>query len=116
MISFFIEHATAGLWSFIWHWGLGIGAIILLLAADIFSTSIPIIGPWLGKVREYLFIAACAIAFILAGEYIGARDAAHRCVAQTQVVNHFITRTVTRVIHDKRPVSSDTDPYDSPNN
>lgn len=116
MLSFLFHSATAGLWSFIWHWGLGIGAIILLIAADVFSTSIPIIGPFLGRIREWLFLAACAIAFVLAGEYIGAHDAAYRCKAQTIVVNHYVDKIVHETQHNRRPATKSTDPWDSPNN
>ena len=42
----FVQMFFAGLWAEVWHWGLGIGLIILLVAGSIFSQSIPLIGPW----------------------------------------------------------------------
>jgi len=114
MIAYFVQHALAGSWSLIWHWGLGIGVIILLIFADVFSASVPIIGPRLYKVREWMTIAAIGIGLVLVGEWIGVHDMAKRCKAETVVVDHFITKTITKIVKEKPAPSAD--PYNSPNN
>ncbi len=91
-----LKLAFAGLGPMVFHWGIGVGAIILLVVAAEFSTMIPIIGPWFEKVRKDLLWVAVAIALVLVGEWIGARDAAARCEAKAAVVTSEVHRAVTR--------------------
>lgn len=93
-----LELAFAGLGSFIWHWGIGIGMIIILVGAAELTTAIPIIGNWLATVRIHLLWAAAAIALVLAGEYIGARDAAKRCEAKAAIVDTRVGKAVKKAI------------------
>lgn len=106
---FALKLAFAGLGPLIWHWGVGVGAIIILVAAAELTTAIPIIGNWLDKVRKDLLWVAVAIALALVGEYIGARDANGRCDAKAAVVEQAVDKAVTNA--DKKP---GTDRWDSP--
>jgi hypothetical protein len=106
-----IQLAWAGVWAEIWHWGLGIGLIILLVAGSIFSQSIPLIGPWLAPIRKDMLWAAAVVAVLLVGEYIGAADEKARCVARQVVVEKIVDKTVDKT---KTPAyKNQVDPYQS---
>lgn len=92
--------ATAGLGHLIWHWGVGIGLIIILVAAAELTTAIPIIGDWLEKVRKDLLWVAVGIALILVGEWVGKKDADARCEAKAAVVSKEVTTEVTKAKKD----------------
>jgi hypothetical protein len=74
-LKYVFDLAVAGVWSQIWHWGIGIGLIILCLAGAYFTTAIPLIGPYLKDARKDLLWAAAIIAIFLAGQALGAHDA-----------------------------------------
>ena len=101
----------AGAWATVWHWGLGIGAIIILCCLAIFSTSIPLIGPQLTGIRNWLFGAALGVALFLVGMYVGAKNEVARCIAKTVVIEKTVIKAV-----DKAKKSTRKDPYDSPDN
>ena len=101
----------AGAWASVWHWGLGIGAIIILCCLAIFSTSIPLIGPYLTGTRNFFLAAALMVAMFLGGQWVGNRDATARCVAKTVVIEKTVIKAV-----DKAKKSTSKDPYDSPDN
>lgn len=62
------------LWSSIWHWGLGIGVIILAIAAAILS-----------PVGKQFFAATAACAFVLLVAYgMGQKDEAKICEAKVK--------------------------------
>ena len=104
----------AGAWASIWHWGLGVGLIILLLACAYFTTAVPLIGPWLTGLRRDLLWAAAVVAIILGGEYVGNRDSDKRCVAKTIVVEKVVTKAVASTKTNRARQSRD--PWDSPAN
>ena len=107
----FVQMFFAGLWAEVWHWGLGIGLIILLVAGSIFSQSIPLIGPWLAPIRKDMLWAAAVIAVLLAGEYIGQRTEAAKCLARQVVVEKIVDKTVDKT---KTPsYKNQVDPYQS---
>lgn len=108
---FWLKLAGAGLWGMIWHWGLGIGLIILLLAAAFFSASIPIIGPFLGKIRKDLIWVALAIGVFLAGMAVGITDESHRYETKAKIVGQIVDDSI---IDANRPGRKD--PFDNPNN
>lgn len=109
-----IQLALAGIWSQVWHWGVGVGAIILCLAAAYFSNYIPVIGPWLGRERKALLAIAAAIGLILVGEAIGAKDEAKKCEARTVVIEKVVTKATDKA--KKSRGSKSKDPFDSPEN
>lgn len=85
----------AGLGPLLWHWGIGIGLIIICLALEVFSSVIPIIGPLLAPFRKDLLWAAACVAIFLFAEGIGVHDEAARCNAKGQIVQSAVTRAVT---------------------
>jgi hypothetical protein len=104
----------AGVSHLLWHWGIGIGLIIILLGLALFSASVPVIGPFLTKFREYLELTALAVALLLAGEYIGAKDMAGRCVAQNAVISKHVDKVVKKSLTPAARARKDR--YDSPTN
>jgi hypothetical protein len=106
--------SVAGLWASLLHWGIGITAIVLLLAAAIFTDSIPVIGKFLAPLRKDLLWAAFGVALLLIGQFIGTHDANNRCVAKQVVIEKIVTKAVDKT---KKPASkSAKDPFDDPDN
>lgn len=111
-MSFLWHMATAGLWSLTWHWGLGIGIIILCLAGAFFSSAIPIIGTFLAPLRKDLEWVAAATAVGLFMMGVGAHDESARCVAKTTVIEKHV-EDVVKGVEDTTPID---DPFDSKDN
>lgn len=109
-----LQFALAGAWASVWHWGLGIGLIILLLAGAYFTTAIPLIGPYLTGLRKDLCWAAFAVGVLMAGEYIGDRDGDARCKAKAVVVEKVVTKAVAATKTNRARRSSD--PWNNPSN
>lgn len=86
----------AGIWSQIWHWGTGIGIIVILLAMAYFTTAIPFIGPWLGNARKDLLWAAFGVGLLLTGEAIGAHDQAKKSDAKKIVIEQHVDKVVKK--------------------
>ena len=102
----------AGIWVYILHWGVGVAAIILLVAAAFFSNSIPIIGIYLAPLRKDLLWAAGGVALLLIGQVIGAHDATQRCVAKQVVIEKIVNKAVDKT---KTPAAKGKkDPFDDP--
>jgi hypothetical protein len=93
---FWLNLAAAGIWSQVWHWGLGIGLIILCLAGAYFTTAIPLIGPYLKDARKDLLWAAGLIAIFLAGQALGAHDEARKATAKQKVVEQHVDSVVQK--------------------
>lgn len=113
-IKLWLDLAVAGIWPMIWHWGLGVGIIIVCLGCAFFSSFIPVIGTWLGGIRKDLeWIAACTAIFLMA-EAIGAHDEALHCAAKAVVID----KDVTKVVQDTETPRAEkaSDPYDNPEN
>lgn len=109
-----INMALAGIWSQVWHWGTGIGLIILCLAGAYFTSAIPILGPWLANARKDLLWAAFGIAVFLAGQALGAHDEARKAKARVVVIQDTVTKAVT---HAKTPAAHQRkDKFDDPKN
>lgn len=114
MLSYFLHMTFAGVWSFVWHWGAGVAVIILCLAGIFFSEQIPLIGPWLGRERHWLWTVIIGTSLLLGGQYIGAHDANNRCTQQKIVVKETVVKEVTKT---KTPASlAAPDPDNSPEN
>lgn len=101
----------AGSWGLIWHWGLGVGVIVLCIAGAVLTDAIPVIGPWLGRERKWLLFIAAITGAILVGELIGGYDQLNRCRAKTVVIEKIVTKAV-----DRAKSSTKADRYDDPNN
>ncbi len=111
---YLINLALAGIWAQVWHWGLGIGLIILCLAGAYFTTSIPIIGPHMTHARKDLLWAAFGIAIFLAGQALGAHDANRRNEAKQVVIEERVDDVVEKT---KTPKArARTDRWDRPEN
>lgn len=116
-----VELLFAGAWASIWHKGVGVVAIVVLLGLAFGSQmlgGIPMIGPFLADffkpLRKDLLWAAFAVALVLGGEWIGSRDEAARCVAKTVVIEHVTDSAVNKT---KTPAArAAKDPWDDPNN
>jgi hypothetical protein len=95
-IKFWFDLAVAGVWAQVWHWGTGIGLIILCLAGAYFTTAIPIIGPWLTNARKDLLWAAAVIAVFMAGQALGAHDEARKNAAKKVVIEQRVDTVVEK--------------------
>jgi len=104
MLTFMVEHAFAGLWSMIWHFGVGIGLVILLLAAAYFSP--------IGK-KEFIYAAVVVLAF-LGGETMGVHLEKVHTDAQAAAVEKYVTGVVKGTGTPKSKAQKD--PYDNPKN
>jgi Ni,Fe-hydrogenase I cytochrome b subunit len=114
MLSYIFEHAVAGIWDQIWHWGTAVGLIILLVAAAYFTTAIPVIGPYLQDARKDLLWAALGIFLFTFGMGVGTKDEKKICTAQTVVVTKFVDKAVAKT---KLPKAhAEKDPFDNPEN
>lgn len=102
----------AGSSSLVWHWGLGIGIIILCLAADIALGFIAVPFMSTETLRKDLLWAAIVVAGLLFGEGIGVHDERARCEAKAAVIQS----TVDSAVHNatKPGASGLRDRWDSP--
>jgi hypothetical protein len=91
----------AGAWSMVWHWGVGVGLIIVFCAAA-----------WFSPVFKKDFLYAALLVFVaLFFESVGIRDERARVVAQEQVINNKVDDVVKGT---QTPASrAAPDPYDS---
>lgn len=104
MLSFIVEHAFAGLWTLVWHFGLAIGFAVLFAAAAYFS-----------PVAKAPLVACALICLALfGGEVIGVRIEKARCNAQAAAVTKFVGKVVKSTTTKKSRTA--TDPWDSPKN
>lgn len=111
---YYIHLAVAGAWSQVWHWGTGIGLIVLCLAGAYFTTAIPIIGPYLKDARKDLLWAALGIGVFLAGQALGAHDEARKTAAKQNVVEQKVDGVVEKT---KTPrYRKQKDRWDNPEN
>ena len=113
-IWWWFQSTFAGVWGLIWHWGVGIGVIILLVAAAIFTDSIPVFGKYLSNLRRDLLWCAACVAFVMAGMVIGTHDEKKVCDARTVVIEKRVNTVVKSVKTPK--LRKQDDPYDSPSN
>jgi hypothetical protein len=104
------ELAFAGLGSIFLHYGIGVGIIVVCILLEVFSSSIPVIGPFLVPFRKDLLWVAAATALLMFSYSYGVHDEKARCVAQSQVVQKTVTRAVTRAA---KPAAGVRDKWDS---
>lgn len=86
MVTYLIEHAFAGLWTLIWHFGVGIGIVILLGIGAWFAPSL--------KLKALCIGAAAFVIALLVGEGIGVNMEKSHNVAQQAQTNNFVDKTV----------------------
>jgi hypothetical protein len=89
-----IKLAFAGLGNLIWHWGIGVGLIILILAVEYFLAAVPFVQ----RFRKDLLWLALGIALFLAGDYVGSKDMAGRCAAKAAVVTEQVDDGVQNAV------------------
>jgi hypothetical protein len=89
-----IKLAFAGLGPLIWHWGIGVGLIIFILAAEYFLAAVPFVQ----RFRKDLLWLAVGIALVLVGEYVGSKDMAGRCDAKAAVVTAQVDDAVQSAV------------------
>lgn len=94
----------SAIWTLVWTWGLGIGLIILLLAAAYFS---PI------AKKDFVYAAIGVAVFMFAYGY-GQRNEDALCKAKeaavTKKVDIIVAKTKTKAYRHRK------DPYDDPRN
>jgi hypothetical protein len=96
MLTSLIALAFAGIWTFIWQWGVCIALIIMLLAAAYFTTAIPILGRYLDGMRNHLLWAAFVIAVFLYGHSVGTKAANQRTAARAVVIEVTVEKAVEK--------------------
>ena len=103
LILYPIKMAFAGVWAFIFSWGLGVGLIVCLLLAAYFTTAVPLIGPYLSEQRKHLIMAAVAVAIFMGGQVVGAHNANQRNAAKQVIVEDTVGKAVDRAKKSTRP-------------
>ncbi len=119
MVGTWFSLLVAGAGHLIWHWGTGIGLILICLLCAYGTrmiAMIPLVGPplsaLLAPLRKDFIIAAALVALFLAGMYVGKQDADRQCVAKTVVIEKVVTKAVNKA---KQPSKVD-DPFDREDN
>ena len=107
-----LKLSFAALWPMIWTFGLGTGLIILCLFVAFFSSSIPIIGPFLGGLRKDLIWAAIGIFLAMTFMGIGIKQEHDRCIAQNQIIQN----EVNQAVKDATKPSNPPDPFNNKEN
>src|SRR5271154_2190014 len=97
MIAYSVQSFFAGSWDLIWHWGLGIGLIILNILAAIFS-------PVFKKDFIYCAIIVAVVLLVFAA---GQRAEQRHVVAQQQVQTKFVKATVAKTKTPKAKAKKD---------
>lgn len=102
----------AGVTKYVVHWGFWGTATAVLLALGVFAPAIPVIGPFLSKIRKDFFLAAGVCVAVMYGMYTGAKDATARCVAKEVVIEKTVTKAVDKT---KTPAAKrQRDRWDNP--
>lgn len=102
-----------GLWAQLWAQTWPVIAIALLVAGAIFSTSIPVIGPWLAPLRKWMLVAAGAIGIYFVGQTHGIIIADAKWKARAEAVKKTVDDKVKTSPLDDPNWS---DPFNSPDN
>lgn len=79
------------------HEGVGIAIIVACIALELFATEIPIVGPFLVRMRVHLLWVAFVVALCTFVAYpLGVHDERAVCKAQTVVVYKQVQKAVKR--------------------
>jgi hypothetical protein len=84
--TYLVEHFFAGLWTMIWHFGLGIGFIILLGVGAYFAPTL--------KLKALCIALALVIGAFVIGEGVGVNLEKRHNEAQVAATNNFVDKTV----------------------
>ena len=106
MLTYLVEHAFAGLWDLIWHFGVGIGLVILFGLGVWFAPSI--------KLKALCAFAAAITVAILVGETVGVNMEKAHNIAQQAETNNFVDKTVKGTTTPKSRGTAD--PWDNKSN
>ena len=106
MLQYLVSHFFAGLWPLIWHFGVGIGVIILLCIGAYFAPTI--------KLKALCIALAVGVVMLVVGEGIGVRMERSHIQAQAQSTNTFIDKTVKNTTTPKSRTAPD--PWNSKDN
>jgi hypothetical protein len=101
-VSTLVDYWFAGLWTMVWHWGIGVGLIILLLAAAYFSP--------LCK-KDFVY-AAVIVAVAMFFEGVGVHMEAKYRDAKAAVIQKDVDSAVQEKQTPKAEKSKD--PWDKP--
>ena len=104
MLEYLVAHFVAGLWTLIWHFGVGIGVIILLCVGAYFAPT----------VRLKATCIALAVGVLVIGEGIGVRMERSHVAAQEKSTNTFVDKTVKGTTDPKSRTAPD--PWNSKDN
>ncbi len=97
MLTTVVELFFAGIWGMVFHWGLGIGLIVLFLAAAYFSP--------IGK--KDLIYCAVIVAVFLVAEAVGIHDEKVHRDAQDKVITTAVSKTVAKTQTEKAKTRKD---------
>lgn len=100
MVQYFVEMLFAGVWTMVWHWGVGIGLVICLCALAYLLPAYQ---------KDFLY-AALLVVVALFFMAIGIRDERTRVAAQQKVLQQQVDTVVKGT---RTPQSrAARDPYD----
>ena len=106
MLLYAVEHFFAGLWTLVWHFGVGIG-IMILLSVGAFYAPTP-------KLKLLCVGALVFVGALLLGEGIGVNMEHSHMVAQQKQTDTFVDKKVKSTT---TPASRrQPDPWDSKDN
>ena len=104
--TYLVAHFFAGLWLLIWHFGIGIGIIILLGIGTYFAPTI--------KLKAVCIACAVGVAAFVVGEGVGVRIEKAHNQAQVAATNKFVDKTVKGTTTKRGRAWKD--PWNSPRN
>lgn len=106
MLAYLAEHFFAGLWAMLWHFGLGIGIIILLGVGAVYLPSL--------KAKALCLAGAVVVGAFLLGEGEGVSLEKAHVQAQQATTDNFVDKTVQRTTTPK--ARAKRDPWNSKDN
>jgi len=86
MLLYTVEHFFAGLWTLVWHFGVGIG-VMILLGVGAYLAPTP-------KLKLLCIGAAVFVGALLLGEGIGVNMEKSHVVAQQKQTDTYVDKTV----------------------
>jgi hypothetical protein len=106
MVLYAVEHFFAGLWTLVWHFGLGIGVIILCGVGAYFAPT--------PKLKLLCIGVGVFVGALLVGEGIGVNMEKSHVVAQQKQTDTFVDKTVKSTT--TKAARGKPDPWNSKDN